>query len=163
MKLVIAGSRSIRDYNVTRQAIIESGLWKKYGKSIVVVSGLAEGPDKHGLIFSEKAGLKEPIKKAADWDNIKAKGAVIRYNRAGKPYNALAGHWRNEEMAQIADAALIVWNGRSTGSLDMLHRMIALEKPAYLFPLRIDADALDRLQDKCEIIFPNSLTARKNL
>jgi len=66
-------------------------------------------------------------------------------------------------MAQMADAALIVWDGRSTGSLDMLHRMIALDKPAYLFPLRIDADALDRLQDKCEIIFPNSLTERKKL
>lgn len=158
MKLVIAGSRSIKDYAITRQAIIESGLWQKYGKKIVVVSGLAEGPDKHGLIFAEKAGLKEPIKKAADWDNIKAKGVVVRYTRSGKPYNAVAGHWRNEEMAQIADAALIVWDGKSTGSLDMLHRMIALDKQAILYPLRIDADALDRLQDKCEIIFPNQLT-----
>jgi len=161
MKLVIAGSRSIRDYNVTRQAIIESGLWAKYGKKIHVISGEAEGPDKHGELFAEKAGLKL-TKKPADWGNVKARGAVVRHNSRG-PYNALAGHWRNEEMAQMADAALIVWDGRSTGSLDMLHRMIALDKPAYLFPLRIDADALDRLQDKCEIIFPNSLTARKSL
>jgi hypothetical protein len=161
MKLVIAGSRSIRDYNVTRQAIIESGLWTTYGKKIAVISGEAEGPDKHGEIFAEKAGLKLH-KKPADWSNIKARGAVVRHNSRG-PYNALAGHWRNEEMAQMADAALIVWDGRSTGSLDMLHRMIALDKPAYLFPLRIDADALDRLQDKCEIIFPNSLTVRKKL
>jgi hypothetical protein len=163
MKLIIAGSRSIKDYNVTRQAIIESGLWHTYGKKIVVVSGEAEGPDKHGLIFSEKAGLKKPIKKPAKWDDIKAPGAVVRYRRDGKPYNVLAGYWRNEEMAQIADAALIVWDGRSTGSLDMLHRMVAHGKSdsTYLFPLRIDADALDRLQDKCHIIFPNSLTQDK--
>lgn len=157
MKLVIAGSRSIRNYNVTRQAIIESGLWTKHGKSIIVVSGLAEGPDKHGLIFAEKAGLKPPIKKAADWDNIKAKGAVVRYNRAGKPYNAVAGHWRNEEMAQIADAALIVYDGRSTGSLDMAHRMLALDKPCYLYPLRISADLLASLEAKgCIILYPNA-------
>lgn len=156
MKLVIAGSRSIRDYNVTRQAILESGLWHQYGKKIQVVSGEAEGPDKHGEIFAEKAGLKLH-KKPAKWGDIKAPGAVVRHNSRG-PYNALAGHWRNEEMAQMADAALIVWDGRSTGSLDMLHRMIALDKPAFLFPLRIGADALLRLEDKCTIIFPNSLT-----
>lgn len=156
MKLVIAGSRSIKDYSITRAAIIESGLWVKYGKKIVVISGEAEGPDKHGEIFAEKAGLKL-IKKPADWDNIKKRGAVVRYNSRGA-YNALAGHWRNEEMAQEADAALIVWDGRSTGSLDMLHRMIALDKPAFLFPLRIGADALERLENKCTIIFPNSLT-----
>lgn len=156
MKLVIAGSRSIKDYNITRQAILESGLWAKYGKKIQVISGEAEGPDKHGEIFAEKAGLKL-YKKPAKWDDVKAKGAVVRHNSRGA-YNALAGHWRNEEMAQMADAALIVWDGRSTGSLDMLHRMIALDKPAYLFPLRIGADALARLEEKCEIIFPNSLT-----
>jgi hypothetical protein len=158
MKLIIAGSRSIKDYNITRQAIINSGLWHQYGKSIVVVSGLAEGPDKHGLIFAEKAGLKKPIAKPANWDDIKAAGAVVRYNKNGKPFNLLAGHWRNEEMAQVADCALVVWDGESTGSLDMLHRMIALEKRAILYPLRISADALDLLQDKCEIIFPNYLT-----
>jgi predicted Rossmann fold nucleotide-binding protein DprA/Smf involved in DNA uptake len=162
MKLVIAGSRSIKDYNVTRQAIIESGLWHKHGKKIVVVSGLAEGPDKHGLTFSEKAGLKKPIKKAADWDNIKVDGALVRYNRSGKPYNALAGHWRNQEMADIADAALVVWDGRSTGSLDMVHRMLALDKECYLYPLRISADLLESLEAKgCIILHPNSLTQDK--
>lgn len=162
MKLVIAGSRSIKDYNITRSAIIESGLWQKYGKKIVVISGLAEGPDKHGLIFAEKAGLKKPKEYPADWDNIKAQGAVVRYRKSdGKPYNAVAGHWRNEEMAQVADGALIVWDGKSTGSLDMLHRMIALEKleDAYLYPLRISADALESLEGKgVKIIFPNSVS-----
>lgn len=156
MKLVIAGSRSIKDYNITRQAILESGLWHKHGRKIQVISGEAEGPDKHGEIFAEKAGLKLH-KKPAKWGDVKAKGAVVRYNSRGA-YNALAGHWRNEEMAQMADAALIVWDGKSTGSLDMLHRMIALDKLAILYPLRIGADALARLEDKCEIIFPNSLT-----
>jgi hypothetical protein len=162
MKLIIAGSRSIKDYNIVRSAIIESGLWHEYKKKIIVVSGKAPGVDTLGEKFAEKAGLKvKPF--PADWDNIKAEGAVVRYNRAGKPYNAIAGHWRNEKMAQYADVALVVWSGepKSTGSLDMLHRMIALDKRAILYPLRIGADALESLQDKCEIIFPNSLTTDK--
>jgi hypothetical protein len=157
VKLVIAGSRSIKDYHITRQAFLESGLWDKYKKKLEIISGEAEGPDKHGEIIAEKAGLKLH-RKPADWGNVKAKGAVIRHNSRGA-YNALAGHWRNEEMAHMADCALIVWDGKSTGSLDMLHRMIALEKRAILYPLRISADALDSLQDKCEIIFPNQLTS----
>lgn len=157
MKLIIAGSRSIKDYNVTRQAIIESGLWKQYGKKIHVISGEAEGPDKHGEEFAAKAGLKL-TKKPADWSNIKANGALVRHNRRG-PYNALAGHWRNQEMADIADAALVVWDGRSTGSLDMVHRMLQLDKPVYLYPLRISADLLESLEAKgCIILYPNSLT-----
>jgi len=158
VKLVIAGSRSITSYATVRQAIIESRLWHDYGKKLVVVSGKAPGVDTLGEEFAEKAGLQvKPF--PADWDNIKAPGAVVRYTRAGNPFNALAGHWRNEKMAQYADIALIVWDGKSTGSLDMLHRMIALEKRAILYPLRISADALDSLQDKCEVIFPNCLTS----
>jgi hypothetical protein len=156
-KLIIAGSRSIKDYAVTRAAIIESGLWAKYGKKIHVISGEAEGPDKHGEIFAEKAGLKLS-KKPAKWGNIKAPGAVVRHNSRGA-YNALAGHWRNQEMADIADAVLVVWDGKSTGSLDMLHRMLAMEKPCYLYPLRISADLLASLEEKgCIILYPNSYT-----
>jgi predicted Rossmann fold nucleotide-binding protein DprA/Smf involved in DNA uptake len=155
MKLIIAGSRLITDYAITRQAILASGLWDRYGRSIEVVSGLAEGPDKHGLIFAKKAGLKEH-KAPADWDNITAPGAVIKYRKKdGKPFNVLAGHWRNQEMAEIADEALIVWDGKSTGSLDMLHRMLAMDKPVHLYPLRIGTDAYDALIDKgVHIILP---------
>jgi hypothetical protein len=159
MKLIIAGSRSIKSYSTVRAAILESGLWERHKRAIEVVSGKAKGVDTLGEIFASKADLKLH-EKPADWDDIDVPGAVIRYNWEGKPYNALAGHWRNEEMAQFADEALIVWDGKSTGSLDMLHRMIALEKPVYLFPLRIGTDTLDGLENKgVQIIFPNSLTS----
>lgn len=156
MKLIIAGSRSIKRYAVIRQAIIESGLWTLYGASIKVVSGKAPGVDTLGEVFAEKAGLKV-LPYPADWDNIKAQGAVIKHGRDGKPYNAVAGHWRNEEMAEIADGALIVWDGKSTGSLDMLHRMVEKGKAehTYLYPLAIGTDAFDRLSDKgINIVLP---------
>lgn len=155
-KLIIAGSRSIKDYQILRTAIIKSGLWTVHGKKIVVISGKAPGVDTLGEEFAAKAGLKV-IAKPAKWDNVKAKGAVVRHNARGA-YNALAGHWRNEEMAQEADAALIVWDGGSTGSLDMLHRMIDLEKPAYLYALRMPVDLWAQLDNtSCEIIYPERL------
>jgi predicted Rossmann fold nucleotide-binding protein DprA/Smf involved in DNA uptake len=153
-KLIIAGSRSIKDYATVRDAIIRSGLWEAHKRSIVVISGKAKGVDTLGEEFASKAGCKV-LPYAANWDNIKADGAVVKTRYNGKKYNALAGHWRNEEMAEIADAALIVWDGNSTGSLDMLHRMLEKEKPVYLYALRIGTDAYDRLIDKgVNIIFP---------
>jgi hypothetical protein len=157
-KLIIAGSRSIKDYAILRAAIIASGLWKEHGKKIQVVSGKAPGVDTLGELFAEKAGLKVHSK-PAKWDDIKAPGAVVRTRYDGKQFNALAGHWRNEEMAQMADACLIVWDGKSTGSLDMLHRMVALDKPVWLYPLRIGTDAYDSLEAKgVKIILPEGLT-----
>ena len=40
MKLIIAGSRGITDYNIIRDAVVSSGLWKEYGKQIEVVCGM---------------------------------------------------------------------------------------------------------------------------
>ncbi len=159
MKLIIAGSRSITDYNILRFAIIESGLWPIYGKHIQVVTGKASGVDTLGEEFSAKAKLtKKPKEFPANWDDIEAKGAVVRYTRSGKPYNAVAGHWRNEEMAQYADAALIVWDGKSTGSLDMLHRMLALDKLTFLYALRMPVDLYTQLLNtNCVIMFPKEL------
>ncbi len=162
MRLIVAVSRSITSYATTRLAIITSGLWGRYGASIDVVSGMAEGPDKHGLEFAERAKLKLH-KFPADWDNIKAEGAVVKTRRDGKKYNVLAGHWRNEEMAVFADVALIVWDGRSTGSLDMLHRMLAKEKPIYLYALRMGVDAYEGLVAKnVNIILPFGVDTNKD-
>lgn len=155
MKLVVAGSRSIKDYQILREAVILSGLWQKYGKKIVVVSGEAPGVDTLGEEFASKAGCKV-VKKPADWDNIATMGAVVKVNKAGKKYNALAGMWRNDEMAEEADEALIVWDGKSPGSLNMLHNMLQREKPVYLYALKISVDLCDSLEAKgCTILFPN--------
>jgi hypothetical protein len=158
MKLIIAGSRSITSYETLRTALTMSGLWAEHKRKIEVVSGKAKGVDTLGEVFAEKAGLKVHAK-PAKWDNIRAAGAVVKTRRDGVKYNALAGHWRNEEMAQMADACLVVWDGKSTGSLDMLHRMIALEKPTYLYPLKIGIDLFDQLSNTdCVILLPEGLT-----
>jgi len=165
MKLIIAGSRSITSYDTVKRAIIESGLWAKHKKSIEVVSGKADGVDTLGEEFAKKNGL-QIHSFPAKWDDIEAPGAVVRTRRDGKKFNLLAGIWRNHEMGDFADEALIVWSGitegpnKSTGSLDMATYMAELGKPSYLHPIRsIPADLFDSLTAKgVEIITPKSLT-----
>lgn len=100
MKCIIAGSRTITDYKVVERAILESG-WHDQIRE--VVSGSAHGVDGIG----------------ARW--ARAYSIPVRYFRAGwDVYGKAAGPIRNKEMAQYADALILVWDGQSKGSADML-------------------------------------------
>lgn len=128
MKTIVAGSRSITDYSITEKVIEESG-W------IIteIVSGKAKGPDTHGETWADKNGVHvEPFE--ANWRDLNAPGAVIKYNKYG-PYNAIAGHQRNERMARYADALILVWDGKSTGSADMLRRAKAHGLKIFIYDL----------------------------
>lgn len=118
MKVIVAGSRSIKDYGIVRQAILDSGLWALHKRKLEIVSGGAGGVDTLGEEFATRNGLVLH-RMPADWDSVDKPGAVIRY-RNGKPYNAAAGHWRNEDMAKFANALIAVWDGYSNGTKDMM-------------------------------------------
>jgi len=98
MKTIIAGSRDINDPAHVVEAVFQSGF-----DITEVVSGGAPGVDKLGEDFAQVANL--PLKVfPANWDQF------------GNP----AGPIRNRQMAEYADAAIIVWDGYSSGSRDML-------------------------------------------
>lgn len=70
-----------------------------------VVSGTARGADSYGEEWAKANNI--PIKRfPADWDGL-GRGA---------------GHIRNAQMADYADALLLVWQGTSPGSKNMLAR-----------------------------------------
>lgn len=113
MRVIVAGSRTINDFNAIKQAIKES----EFVISEIVCGG-ANGVDALGEKFALENNI--PIKYfLADWNNIKSQKVVVKYNKFGKPYNAIAGHWRNEEMAKYSNALILVWDGKSKGSLNM--------------------------------------------
>jgi len=61
-----------------------------------IIEGEASGADTPAREWAKDRGVAvEPY--PADWDNITRPGAVVRRNRAGKLYDALAGHVRNDE------------------------------------------------------------------
>lgn len=99
LKVIIAGSRTITDYNEVHLAVQRSGF-----NISEVVCGMARGVDSLGKIYAENNNI--PIAQfPALWDT----------------YGKQAGFMRNEEMAKYADALILVWDGRSKGSQHMLN------------------------------------------
>jgi predicted Rossmann-fold nucleotide-binding protein len=110
MKVIIAGSRHITDRVALAKAINQSGF-----EIAEVVSGCAPGVDTMGEALALADG--HSIRKfPADWN---------KHGRA-------AGPIRNKQMAEYADAAIILWDGKSRGTLNMIKNMSALDKPYFI-------------------------------
>ena len=97
MRTIIAGSRTITDYELVTEAIHNSGF------SITeVICGGAKGVDELGAKWAEN------------------NNATIVYVRARwDVFGKSAGYKRNEAMAHLADAAIVIHNN-SPGSLHMI-------------------------------------------
>lgn len=113
MKVIIAGGRENTDWTdvfvawleATKQGIIMTEL----------VCGMAPGVDETGYYFAKM--MRIPIAEMpADWD------------RSGRA----AGPLRNKAMAQVAEALIAVWDGRSPGTKNMIEEMQALGKPVFV-------------------------------
>lgn len=128
MKCIIAGSRTINDYDIVVKAIKESGF-----AISEIVSGEANGPDTIGITYGNKEGIKIS-RFPANWNDINNKPKhEIRFNKFGRAYWTKAGFARNSEMAEYADALILVWDGKSSGSKHMLkiardHKLQIFEK-----------------------------------
>lgn len=110
MKVIIAGSRTINDPKAVGQAINKSNF-----AISEVVCGCAIGVDRLGEAWAIANGV--PVKQMpADW------------NKNGKA----AGPIRNRQMAQYADAAIIVWDGKSRGALNMIQEIKKVNKPYFI-------------------------------
>ena len=113
MRTIIAGGRNITDYRKVIDCIKDSG-----AVITEVVSGGAKGADAIGEQWADEEDI--PVKLfPALWNRLDVPGAVIRHGQFG-PYNATAGHDRNRKMAKYADALILVWDGKSRGSKNML-------------------------------------------
>lgn len=110
MKVIIAGSRTINEEHILYAAIKESGF-----DITEVVSGCAKGVGVLGEEYAKRHNI--PIKSfPADW-NL---------------YNKAAGPIRNRLMAEYADAAIILWDGSSKGTRNLIDNMKRFDKQYYL-------------------------------
>lgn len=105
-RLIIAGGRDFKDWRMFYQAAFA---WidehDPNEENTIVFSGMAEGADEMGYLWSEDRGI--PRREfPADWD---------RYGRT-------AGYRRNHQMAMEATHLLAFWDGQSKGTKDMITR-----------------------------------------
>lgn len=126
MKVIIAGSRGISDVGYIKEAVEASGF-----EVTEVVSGTAAGVDRLGECYAMDEGL-DLSRFPADWKNVSAPGAVIKMGHYGQ-YNAIAGHQRNKQMGDYADALIAVWDGKSKGTLNMIKYMQSLGKQVSVY------------------------------
>jgi hypothetical protein len=125
-KVIIAGGRDFDNYD-SLEKICMRILQNK--DNVEVVSGTAKGADSLGEDFAinNNLGLKSF---PAPWDDIDRKPDNQIGERAdGKKYWKKAGHYRNKQMAEYADAAIIFHDGKSRGTANMITQMEKLKKP----------------------------------
>ncbi len=129
MKTVIAGSR-----NVTNKTLVFECIEKSKLAITEVVSGCAKGVDSLGELYAFRHGLQiTPF--WADW----------------RIHGKAAGPIRNREMAEYADQAIILWNGESSGTRNMIECMRSLGKDFVLF----DCDGTECQYDKGNMVHIN--------
>ncbi len=107
MKVVVAGSRTIDDALIVESAISLSG-WQ----ITELVTGMARGVDRAAKDYAVKY-------------DIPTKEFPVRSS------NAQVYHIRNHEMAQYADALILIWDGKSPGSRSMKQAMVRQGKPIH--------------------------------
>jgi hypothetical protein len=115
MKTIIAGSRDlILSTNEIAEIVMESGFMVTE-----VVCGKARGIDTCGAnwaFFRDIPVAPFPVSRE-DWEK----------------YGKAAGHRRNRQMAQYADALIAIWDGQSRGTKGMIDEMKKLKKPTYVY------------------------------
>lgn len=110
MKVIIAGSRNVNDYKLVTEAMNRCNF-----DVTEVVCGMATGIDRLGETWA--IANNKPVKEMpADW------------SKHGKA----AGPIRNRQMAEYCDAAVVIWDGVSPGTRNMIDEMIRVKKPYYV-------------------------------
>lgn len=119
MKVIIAGSRDIVNYNMVKDIIDNSDF-----VITEVVSGMARGVDSIGIRYAKENNLPLTCFPAS-WD---------KYGKASGPI-------RNQEMAEYADALICIYMSDSKGSKDMIKK--AIDNNLHIYAIHIDTNLLE--------------------
>ena len=114
MKILIAGSRTLHPDN-----------WAWAAESLINIIR-ADCPDKgYELITGTAQGIDQIPYKIHGW--------VTEFPADWDTHGKKAGGIRNAEMAEYCDAAIIIWDGESPGTKNMIANMNRVKKPYILY------------------------------
>ena len=105
-KVIIAGSRGFSNYRLLREKCNKFLREKRKECNIIIVSGHARGADTLGEKYAQDEGFDLEI-----------------YPAQWKKFGKAAGFRRNEQMAEVADALIAFWDGKSHGTKHMIDLM----------------------------------------
>lgn len=111
MKTIIAGSRGITSIKHIVDAVERSGFTVSH-----IISGGAAGVDQLGEAYAKRHQIPLTIMKA-NW----------------KTHGRSAGYKRNTQMAEVADALIAVWDGKSNGTKHMIDTAKRLKLSVYIY------------------------------
>lgn len=102
-KVIVAGGRDFNDYDLMVKKLAKILANKLQTHKVIIISGTANGADKLGEKFAHQLGLD-----------------IERYPAQWDKYGKSAGYRRNADMANVADACVVFWDGESRGSKHMI-------------------------------------------
>lgn len=110
-RCIVAGSRECSDLELVSEAI-EQGLEALDIKMTELVSGRCRGVDQTAEEWAQRHGVNI-VSFPAAWNDLKQPNANIKsrwnkWKKRNEKYNANAGFYRNEEMANYADALIAI-------------------------------------------------------
>ena len=105
-KVIIAGSRGFSNYKLLKEKCNEYLREKRKEYNIIIISGGARGTDTLGEKYAKDEGFSLEV-------------FLANWNKFGKS----AGFRRNEQMAEVADALIAFWDGKSHGTKHMIEIM----------------------------------------
>jgi hypothetical protein len=148
MRLIVSGSRSIKDYKKVYIVLNEilAHLLTQGHHVHELVEGEAQGVDLLAKQWANESGI--PVKPfPADWDNIEGVPAHrIRTNGRGHKYNIAAGYERNQRMVDYAspeDLFIAIWDGKSGGTDDCVEK--AKKRGLQVLTFIVEAPNVDKI------------------
>lgn len=117
-RVIIAGSRDFNDYDLLEERCKEVLRLYMAFRNVTIISGHATGADTLGERFAKEYRLKSLIF-PAQWQ---------KHGRA-------AGPIRNQEMANMADAVIAFWDGKSRGTKNMIDLAEAKGLPTHVITI----------------------------
>ena len=118
MRVLVCGGRNYNDTNHVWNVLCE--VHNKQNISLVI-HGAATGADTEGMNWAQAIEGVKHLPFVADWKNLDVEGVIIKVGRYG-PYNAVAGHQRNQRMLDEGKPDLVVAFPGGRGTADMVCR-----------------------------------------
>lgn len=131
MKVIIAGTRTITDYDVLLRTIAHAPFSNQISEVIV---GCAENDFGRGKLNFDVLGYV--------WGKLHRKRVHCHpvFPSEWRELGKAAGPLRNERMALEGDGLIACWDGKSPGTSDMITRALGYVLPVFVEPLYPQAD-----------------------